>query len=371
MKPFVFSVLAIFLLVAAAASSAETADDTETLRRKTRETVLMMTGFDFASADRLCGELMRAYPGSPHVAFLESYRCFLRFSLDSHDEKLMEDFRSAIQRLVAAGGAADAGGDQDRLLFLACGHFFLAAIHREAGRMGAALIEIKAMTTAAAELQRRYPGLADARFISGAMAAYSATAPAPTADLELAAMQGFYFAPLARFVLAQALADTNKNYAAALPLYRKLAAEYPDNALFDFHLAWTFRRMGRPRESLAAYRRTISVLRAQPPAPGLLCQSHFAAGQILEGLRRFGDALAEYEDSLRWADEREPATAWFVPWSHLHIARCLERAGEFEHALTHLQAVTKEADAEAHRRAQLLAGEIRGRLLDRPRDGGR
>lgn len=355
-------VWAFFILVPAAAAAAQSNDDGQTLRGKTRDAILLMTNLDFAAADRVCTELKGAYPNAPHVPFLESYKYLWRFYLSGNEKSRTAEFGAAIHRLISASSVSEVRYEQDRLLFLACARFFTAAIHKEGGRAGAALIEITSMSSAAAELLRRYPGLADGRFITGSTAAYSGTVPVPTADLELASKQGYYFAPMARFVLAQALADTDKNYSGALTLYRQLAAEYPGNALFHYHLARTYQRMGLARDSLDSYRRAVSTLHLQPPATSFLCRSYFASGQILESQWSYDQAIAEYENALFWADERNAATAWYVPRSHLQIGRCLERAGRYTLALAHLESVKKEPDGEAYRWAQCLAADIRSRM---------
>ncbi len=161
--------------------------------------------------------------------------------------------------------------------------------------------------------------------------------------------------------MAQTLAEGNKDWKAALVPYRELTAAFPNNALFSFHLAQTYQRAGCLQDSLDAYRRVISSLHLQPPATYLLCRSRFSAGQILEGQERYKEAIEEYKNALALADIDDKATAWFVPWSHLQIGKCLERAGHRELALVQLASVKKEEDRDAYRRAQRLEADIRAR----------
>ena len=222
---------------------------------------------------------------------------------------------------------------------------------------GKTLLELGDLNSAADQVIRRYPELADGRFIRGATAAYSGKAA--TADLDLAARDGYYFAPLAPFVEAQADAENAKDYKAALPLYEQLADAYPGNALFHFDVAWTLQALSLSDESLASYCEVIANLHVTPPASALLCKTYFAEGQILESQGKWGQAIAQYENALGRAESCNVATAWYVPWSHYQLGRCLEKEGKHDLALAQLDCVSKDADADAYRRAQSLAGDIR------------
>jgi tetratricopeptide (TPR) repeat protein len=341
--------------------AAQSMADGQAIRRSTRDALLMMTNLDFTRADLVCAALKAEHPDAPHAPLLESYRLFWRFYLGGDEKGRTAELQAAVQRLITACNRIDPRYEQDRLLFLSCAHFFLAAMQKERGHAWEALLETRAMTLAAGELLRRDPGCIDARFIMGATAANLRPAPVPTADLERGAEAGYYLSPIARFTLARALADRNKNYAAAVPILQGLTEEFPGNIQLIFDLAQTYRRMGRPAEALAAYRRVLEWRRTDLPATYLLCRSRFSAGQVLERDGRYGEATSEYEDALRMADPRDAATAWFVPWSRLQIGKCLARTGQPDQALLHLEKITPEEDRDAYRQAQRLAGEIRKR----------
>jgi len=355
-------VCAAFFLISSMAFAAQSMTDAQALRQKTRDAVLLYTNFDFAKADQARVALTTAGEDTPYPYFLEAYKLFWRFYLSGDDEKRTAEFQTAIQRLCAACSTRTTCDEQDRLLFLACSHFFTAAIDKERGHTSMALIEVNAMRTSAKELLRLYPGLADARFIDGAIAASSRIGTKWITDLKQAAESGYYFAPIARFVLAETLGEDMKDWNAAQVPYQLLTAEYPGNALFSFYLAQSYQHAGRLKEGLDTYRQVISSLHVQPPATYLLCRSYFYAGQILENQARYDDAISEYENALQRADLQDKITAWFVPWSHLQIGRCLERAGRYQLALSHLTSLTKSQDKDAYRHAQLLAADIRKRV---------
>lgn len=351
----------VVLMVAAAAGARLNADG-PSHRELTRAAILSMTNFDFAAADRTRDELAKSFPGAPHVPFLDSYKYFWRYYLSGNEDGRTAQFWAAVRRLTAAASSARGSpDDRDPLLFLACARFFAAAIHREEGRAVAALFETATMSSAGAELRRHNPDLADGRFIAGAAAVFSPGGPAPTADLEQAAREGYYFAPIARFTLAQAAANRDKDCAEALPLLRQLTVDFPGNAVFHFRLAQCCQQAGLADQGLEAYRNAAASLHVDPPAVVLLCRSHFATGQILESQAVCSEAIAEYEQVLLWADESNASTARFIPLSHLHIARCLERAGRDDLALAHLDSVGGHGDAEVLRQARSLADAIRAR----------
>jgi tetratricopeptide (TPR) repeat protein len=358
---FITAWISAFIAPRAPAFS-DQADDALTLRQRTHDAVMSMNNLDFSAADKICGELKTKFADEPHASFLESYKYFWRFYLSGDEESRTNEFRASIQRLLEQCSSKNALHEEDRLLFLACAHFFMAAILREEGRSGAALIEIGAMGSAASNLLRRHQGLPDGLFITGATLAYSARVPVQTADLVAASKTGYYLAPMAGFVLAEALADANKDYNAALPVYKSLVADFPGNALFRFHLAQTYERMDLLQESLDAYGQVLPNLHLRPPALQLVCRTHFAEGQILERQGKFSEAITEYEKSLSAADESEETTKWFVPWSNLQIGRCLEKVGKLALSLSYLEGVRKETDPDAYGRAQALAAEIRARV---------
>jgi tetratricopeptide (TPR) repeat protein len=153
-------------------------------------------------------------------------------------------------------------------------------------------------------------------------------------------------------------AEAEAEYRQALALQERLVADFPDVVDHAVGLGGGYcntgslvRDGGRPEESLAWYAKAIAtlqpVLARQPRLVGArkyLRNSYLSRAEALEQLRRWGEAVADWQQVLTLNDEPKFTRAW---QAHLAVAQI--RAGEVDKAVAWAegQAHATQADADA------------------------
>ena len=294
-------------------------------------------------------------------SFLSAYLSFWRFLLTPEDAEVGETFKTAVTNALAAASRDEAAGNPDASLFKACSYLFLSLSEIESGGKVPAMYWLVRGIQEAKKIAATYPN-ADPYLIVGCYDFYLSGEKADFREmLGRAARDGFYFRDLASFIEGKLLQKEDREWADSEALFRGLHAKYPANPLFSYHLAVSLRHLSRYRESVAMYDLTLENAPTDPVPVELLCQVHFAKGQILEiFLKDERAAIASYELALRNADRAVKKTVRFIPLCLLHIGYCHERLGETEAAIRSFSAVSREDDRKAWERAQEALARIRG-----------
>lgn len=321
---------------------------------RTRTGIEYINAFNFRKADQLIKELDNDVQGEIYSSLLKLYKYYWRFQLSSYDDAAEKEFRNTIIELQSLCGSKDWLMNPDAVLFKICTYIFQAVLDYNNDNFLAAYYWLGRGFSDVDELEESDYNRGDLEYIRACREYYSLFSDEKVAleKFKNAAEDGFYFKDLAALSAAEILHNKMNNPEAAVIIYREMKNRCPGNTVINYYLAKSLQHAGLYCESIKVLEETISTICYRPEPLELLCEIHFSAGQIYEyNLIELPRAAAEYEEVLKYTDPEIEETAWYIPWSRLHLGGVFYKMHKPKEALRWLEAVEPDDDPDAYRKA--------------------
>ncbi len=324
----------------------------------------------FREASSIFDRLIQLDPAHPRGYLLQAVSLYYRYQLEENHQEIEQQFLdfSAKAIRVAKQRLRDKEDGLDALFYLGTAYMYRAAYYAWENSWLKAYWYGKAGIASLEQVVKRDSSYFDAYLGLGVYHYYTDILPKYVkpvtfilgiksdrekglAELELAATKGRDSRAEALLFLGSIYLYTEKDYSQALRYFQTLATRYPQNPTFLLFLGENYQKMGKSALAVETLQNLLVDERARQ-FPVLMASAHFRLGNVYLGLKRYKEAIEQYNLTLDYTERSTGNVRWAKALAHLNLGRSYDLLGERTKAVEHYKQVRKSDHKHAYALAQ-------------------